>query len=96
MGYPRCPDAGRCCRTLCPEVHSLALLLERAVQASALNVDGVHILPPHLAPDLMHVLCRSLVEVTREQAVFEFHDEEGLLIGFYSPPFVVSSNIGAP
>lgn len=54
-------------------------------------------LPAQLAPDSVHVhvLCRSLVEVTREQAVFEFHDEEGLLIGFYSPPFVVSCNNGA-
>eukprot|EP00884_Botryococcus_braunii_P013240 jgi/Botrbrau1/21917/Bobra.0249s0043.1 len=31
---------------------------------------------------------RGLLEVTRDQAVFEFHNEEGFLIGFFSPHYV--------
>lgn len=31
---------------------------------------------------------RPLVEVTREQAVFEFRNTHGSLIGFYTPPFL--------
>lgn len=31
---------------------------------------------------------RPLVDVTREQAILEFQDEEGYLVGFYSPSFL--------
>jgi acetolactate decarboxylase len=36
---------------------------------------------------------RPLVEVTREQAVFEFKDVEGTLAGFFTPSFMSSLNV---
>lgn len=34
-----------------------------------------------------------LAEVTKDQAVFEFSDMEGYLVGFWSPPFVKGVNV---
>ena len=36
---------------------------------------------------------RPLVEVTREQPVFERHDVSGVLAGFYTPAFMASLNV---
>ncbi|MFH1037099.1 MAG: acetolactate decarboxylase [PVC group bacterium] len=36
---------------------------------------------------------RPLVEVAREQPVFEFHQVEGTLCGFYTPQFMASLNV---
>jgi len=36
---------------------------------------------------------RPLVEVTKEQPTFEFHDIEGTLAGFFTPSFMASLNV---
>jgi acetolactate decarboxylase len=36
---------------------------------------------------------RPLVEVTKEQPLFEFHDVAGTLAGFYTPAFMASLNV---
>ena len=36
---------------------------------------------------------RPLVEVAREQPVFEFHEIEGTLAGFFTPTFMASINV---
>ncbi len=38
-----------------------------------------------------HTPCRPLAAVAREQAVFELEEQEGSLIGFWSPPFMGSA-----
>jgi acetolactate decarboxylase len=36
---------------------------------------------------------RPLVEVAREQPIFDFHEVEGTLAGFYTPPFMASLSV---
>jgi acetolactate decarboxylase len=36
---------------------------------------------------------RPLVEVAKEQLTFEFNDTKGTMIGFYTPPFLLSLNV---
>jgi len=36
---------------------------------------------------------RPLVEVVKDQSVFDFQDVEGVLVGFYCPPFIKGINV---
>ncbi len=73
----------------------LSSLLENLIPSKnmlyAIRIDGV----------FTHVRCRAvprsenyrpLVEATRDQPVFEFHDVRGCLAGFYTPAFMESLN----
>jgi acetolactate decarboxylase len=73
----------------------LATLLDRLIPSRnmlyAIRADGV----------FSHVRCRAasrsenympLVEATRDQSVFDFHDVRGCLAGFYTPAFMASLN----
>jgi len=36
---------------------------------------------------------RPLVEVARDQPIFDYNDIDGTLVGFYNPPFIASVNV---
>ncbi len=74
---------------------NLTILLDRLIPSRnmlyAIRVDGV----------FRSVRCRAasrsenytpLVEATRDQSVFDFHDVKGCLAGFYTPAFMASLN----
>lgn len=77
------------------DVPDLATLLDRLIPSRnmlyAIRVDGV----------FSYVRCRAasrsenympLVEATRDESIFDFHDVRGSLAGFYTPAFMASLN----
>ena len=75
--------------------HDLEKILDNLIPSRnmlyAIRVDG----------EFKHVKCRAaprsenykpLVETTKDQPIFEFHDVKGSLAGFYTPSFMASLN----